>query len=137
MTDSRRAGTTGEDVIKIIKSIPFLFIATITMGVDECTPTYVPTDADTGPDYYEVVEVRQFGRSCVGGEPVEIEVPTNGIVNSVVGVSVIPATDERAGYDMIDPITDWTATTDGFLIVTCPVTDPATLAFVAYVAVTL
>ena len=138
MTDSRRAGTTGEDVIKIIKSIPFLFIATITMGVDECTPTYVPTDADTGPDYYEVVEVRQFGRSCVGGEPVEVEIPTDGgIVNSVVGVSVMPATEERAAYDAIDPLTDWTATTDGMLIVTCPVTDPATLAFVAYVAVTL
>jgi hypothetical protein len=49
----------------------------------------------------------------------------------------MPATEERAGYDLIDPISDWTATTDGFLIVTCPVTEPATVAFVAYVAVTL
>jgi hypothetical protein len=124
-------------VIKILKSIPFLFIATITMGVDECAPTYTPTDTDTGPDYYEVVEVRQFGRSCNAGEPVEVEVPTNGIVTSVVGVSVVPATDERAGYDAIDPLTNWTATTDGMLIVTCPATEPATVAFVAYVAVTL
>jgi hypothetical protein len=125
-------------VIKILKSIPFLFIATITMGVDECSPTYTPTDTAAGPDYYDVVEVRQFGRSCVAGEPVEIEIPTDGgIVNSVVGVSVMPATEERAGYDLIDPISDWTATTDGFLIVTCPVTEPATVAFVAYVAVTL
>ena len=125
-------------MIKILKSIPFLFIATITMGVDECMPTYTPTGTDTGPDYYDVVEVRQFGRSCVAGEPVEVEIPTDGgIVNSVVGVSVMPATEERAGYDAIDPLTDWTATTDGMLIVTCPVTDPATVAFVAYVAVTL
>lgn len=125
-------------MIKILKSIPFLFIATITMGVDECSTTYTPTDTAAGPDYYDVVEVRQFGRSCVAGEPVEIEIPTDGgIVNSVVGVSVMPATEERAGYDLIDPISDWTATTDGFLIVTCPVTEPATVAFVAYVAVTL
>ena len=125
-------------MIKIIKSIPVFFFAAIAMCVDECVPTYTPTDTDTGPDVYDVVEVRQFGRSCVAGEPVEIEIPTDGgIVNSVVGVSVMSATDERAGYDMIDPITDWTATTDGFLIVTCPVTDPATVAFVAYVAVTL
>ena len=125
-------------MIKILKSIPFLFIATITMGVDECSTTNIPTDTASGPDYYDVVEVRQFGRSCVAGEPVEIEVPTDGgIVNSVVGVSVMPATEDRAGYDLIDPISDWTATTDGFLIVTCPVTEPATVAFVAYVAVTL
>ena len=125
-------------MIKILNAIPFLFIATITMGVDECSTTYTPTDTAAGPDYYDVVEVRQFGRSCVAGEPVEVEVPTDGgIVNSVVGVSVMPATDERAGYDLIDPISDWTATTDGFLIVTCPVTEPATVAFVAYVAVTL
>ena len=125
-------------MIKILKSIPFLFIATITMGVDECSTTNLPTDTASGPDYYDVVEVRQFGRSCVAGEPVEIEIPTDGgIVNSVVGVSVMPATEERAGYDAIDPLTDWTETTDGMLIVTCPVTDPATVAFVAYVAVTL
>lgn len=125
--------------MKILTSIQVLFVATITMGVSECTPTYIPVDTGSDPesDGYDVVEVRQFGRSCTAGEPVEIEIPTDGgIVTSVVGVSVMPATGERAGYDVIDPISDWTATTDGFLIVTCPVTDPATVAFVAYVAVT-
>ena len=125
-------------MIKIIKALPFFFIAVVTMGVDECSTASTPTDTASGPDDYEVVEVRQFGRSCVAGEPVEIEIPTDGgIVTSVVGVSVVPATEERAGYDMIDPISDWTATTAGFLIVTCPVTEPATVAFVAHVAVTL
>lgn len=128
-------------MIKIIKSVPFLFIATITMGVDECSVSSTPT-VDTGaapePTGYDVVEVRQFGRGCTAGEPVEDVIPTDGgIVTAVVGVSVAKSTDERGGYDMIDPITDWTQTTDGFLAVTCPETDPATIAYIAYVAVTL
>jgi hypothetical protein len=87
---------------------------------------------------YDVVEVRQFGRGCTAGDPVEEMLPMDGgIVTAVVGVSVAAATDERGGYDMIDPLTDWTATTDGFLIVTCPETVPATVAYVAYVAVAL
>jgi hypothetical protein len=132
---------TGEAVIKIIKSVPFLFIATITMGVDECSVTPTPT-VDTGveaePTGYDVVEVRQFGRGCTAGEPVEDVIPTDGgIVTAVVGVSVAKSTDERGGYNMIEALSDWTATTDGFLIVTCPETEPATVAYVAYVAVTL
>ena len=128
-------------MIKIIESIPFLFIATITMGVDECSVTSTPT-VDTGveaePTGYDVVEVRQFGRGCTAGEPTDDVIPMDGgIVTAVVGVSVAESTDERGGYDMIDPITDWTQTTDGFLAVTCPETEPATVAYVAYVAVAL
>jgi len=139
--DNKRvpAAPKGEAVIKIIKSVPFLFIATITMGVDECSVTSTPT-VDTGsePTGYEVVEVRQFGRGCTAGEPVEDVIPMEGgIVTHVVGVSVAESTDERGGYDMIDPITDWTQASDGFLAVTCPETDPATIAYIAYVAVTL
>lgn len=125
-------------MLKIIKSLPFLMIAIVTMGVDECAPTYTPIDTGSEPTGYDVVEVRQFGRACTPGEPTDDVIPTDGgIVTSVVGVSVVAATDDRAGYDLIDPITTWTQATDGVLSVTCPVTEPATVAYVAYVAVTL
>ncbi len=122
-----------------MRSLFLFFSAYIILGVSECTPTSIDTGAEAlEPTEYEVVEVRQFGRGCTAGELAEDVIPMDGgIVTAVVGVSVAEATDERGGYNMIDPLTDWTATTDGFLIVTCPATDPATVAYVAYVAVTL
>lgn len=101
-------------MIKILKSIPFLFIATITSGVSACEthPAY-------GGDGSEISTHAVYA-ACEVGTIEDIVMPDGAIVIAVLNVtSVDSPSDGGDGFDLNKPMLQWAQSTGRFLNVTC------------------
>lgn len=100
----------------------------VLLGFTECDSSALPpitTDEDSA---YSVMEIREFGRACVPGEDVDVEIPTEGTIISVIVVGV---EEDMGGYEtVIEPSQDWMQV-DRILSILCPKDRDS---FVAYIA---
>ena len=103
-------------MIKIIKSVPFLFLATITMGVEECEAASV----DSGISHGVEGRVYSMITTCEVGTVEDIVMPVDSLVIAVSNVTSVDApSDGGPGFDLIKPMVGWAQSTDRFLNITC------------------
>lgn len=100
------------------------FLIPILFGFTECGPE----DFNIEPTEYQTMEIREFGRACTPDEIVDVEIPTEGTIISVIVVGV---EEDTGGYEtVIEPSQDWVQV-DRTLSILCPAGRDS---FVAYVA---